>query len=193
MLEKLFGSRTRVKLLRLFFLNVENEFFVREITRKVGERINSVRRELKNLEDLDLILPLEKDRKKFYHVNAHSVLYHELRALILKTRVSLEKRLIETIEEVGKVRYMVLTGAFTGVKGVPTDMLIVGQVNRPKLDRLIQRFEEDFNAPLNYTVMTSKEFQLRRDITDKFLYDILENKKIIAIDHLNADTDHGDA
>lgn len=192
MLEKLFGSRTRVKLLRLFFLNAEKEFFVREITRKVEERINSVRRELKNLEDLDLIRPILKDRKKFFRVNADSVLYPELRALILKTRVSLEKRLITNIEEVGKVKYMVLTGVFTGVKNVPTDMLIVGQVNRPKLDKLIQRFEEDFNATLNYTVMTAKEFQLRRDITDKFLYDILENKKIIAIDRLNAENGQDD-
>lgn len=186
MLEKLFGSRTRVKLLRLFFLNAEQEFFVREITRRVGERINSVRRELKNLEDLGLVQPIQKDRKKFFRVNADSVLYPELRALILKTRVSLEKRLITSVEEVGKVKYMVLTGVFTGVKNVPTDLLIVGQVNRQKLDKLIQRFEEDVNTTLNYTVMTAKEYQLRRDITDKFLYDILENKKIIAIDRLNA-------
>lgn len=185
MLEKLFGSRTRVKLLRLLFLNPEKQFFVREITRTIGERINSVRRELKNLEELNLIFQEEKNRKKYYRVNIESILYPELRALVLKTQVSVEKRLIKNIEELGNVKYMVLTGVFTGVQGVPTDMLIVGTVNRAKLDHLIQKFESDLNAPVNYTVMTMKEYMLRRDITDKFLYDILENKKIVAIDRLN--------
>ena len=55
MLEQLFGSRTRVKLLRLFLLNPEDKYYVREITRLVSEQINSVRRELSNLESLDLI------------------------------------------------------------------------------------------------------------------------------------------
>ena len=45
-LEKLFGSKTRTKLLSLFFGNPERSFYVREMTRVIEEQINSVRREL---------------------------------------------------------------------------------------------------------------------------------------------------
>lgn len=61
MLEKLFTSGTRVKLLKLFFNNEKNSYYVREIAKEIREHINSVRRELKNFKKLDLIK--EKPRK----------------------------------------------------------------------------------------------------------------------------------
>ena len=53
--EKLFGSKTRAKLLRLFFENPEKSFYVREMTRVLDEQLNSVRRELLNLENIGVI------------------------------------------------------------------------------------------------------------------------------------------
>ncbi|MBO7664277.1 hypothetical protein J6S46_00220, partial [Candidatus Saccharibacteria bacterium] len=53
--EKLFGSKTRAKLLRLFFENPGKSFYVREMTRVIEEQINSVRRELLNLESIGII------------------------------------------------------------------------------------------------------------------------------------------
>ena len=47
-IEKLFGSKTRAKLLELFFSNTSKSYYVREVTRLVEEQINSVRRELIN-------------------------------------------------------------------------------------------------------------------------------------------------
>jgi hypothetical protein len=35
---------------------------------------------------------------------------------------------------------------------------------------------------LNYTIMGNQEFKYRRDITDVFLYDILEGRKLVVID-----------
>ena len=54
MIEQLFGSKTRVKLLQLFLANPGRSFYVRELTRKIDEQINSVRRELSNLMELSL-------------------------------------------------------------------------------------------------------------------------------------------
>ena len=50
MLEQLFGSRTRTKLLRLFLMHPERAFYIRELTRLIDTQINSVRRELQNLQ-----------------------------------------------------------------------------------------------------------------------------------------------
>ena len=46
MYDQLFGSKTRVKLLALFLTHPNESFYVREITRRLGEQINSIRREL---------------------------------------------------------------------------------------------------------------------------------------------------
>ncbi|PIY97254.1 MAG: hypothetical protein COY66_00445 [Candidatus Kerfeldbacteria bacterium CG_4_10_14_0_8_um_filter_42_10] len=185
MLEQLFGSRTRVKLLRLFLANPDKIYFVREITRKVEERINSVRRELKNLEELGLILFEDKNQKKYYRVNDQFILYPELKSLILKAQVILEERLVSDIESLGNIQYMVLTGFFVGIKNHLTDLLIVGKINKRKIQRMIKKFEKTFNHEINFTIMTTKEFKYRKDLTDRFLYDILENKKIVMIDKLS--------
>src|SRR3989337_1444166 len=69
MFEQLFGSKTRVKLLKLFFTNLNRSFYVREITRKIDEQINSVRRELSNLLSIGIISSDTNNNKLYYEVN----------------------------------------------------------------------------------------------------------------------------
>lgn len=81
MIEQLFGSKTRVKLLRLFFSNPNRSFYVREITRNVEEQINSVRRELANLLSLGLITSDSSNNKLYYEVDQGYEHYDALRAM----------------------------------------------------------------------------------------------------------------
>lgn len=69
MIEQLFGSKTRVKLLGLFYQNPNRSFYVREITRKIDEQINSVRRELANLLSIGIISSDTANNKLYYEVN----------------------------------------------------------------------------------------------------------------------------
>jgi hypothetical protein len=89
-IEQLFGSKTRVKLLRLFFSNPNRSFYVREITRKVEEQINSVRRELANLLSLGLITSDSSNNKLYYEVNQTYEHYEALRAMFSEA-VSIEE------------------------------------------------------------------------------------------------------
>lgn len=184
MLEHLFGSRTRLKLLRLFLLHPEQNYFVREITRTVDERLNSVRRELANLERVTLIETVAVNRKRYYRLNTHCPLYPELRALVIKARLALEHDLVERLRKTGAISYLALTGQFTELPHAQTDILIIGRINRAKLKPLIRRLQENFDKEIRFTIMSRKEFDYRRDITDRFLFDILENKKVVLIDSL---------
>ncbi len=184
MLEQLFGSRTRVKLLRIFLTNTDNNYFVRELTRKIKERINSVRRELDNLEDMGLIISHQEGQKKYYRVNTNFTLYHELKSLIVKSQLTMEHSLASNIKNIGQISYLALTGIFTNVQDVQTDILVVGKVNRVKLKRLVNKFHKDFDKEIRYTVMTKKEFEYRNSLTDKFLYSILEQPKIVVTDKI---------
>ncbi len=78
MVEQLFGSKTRVKLLRLFYSNTNRSFYVREITRKIDEQINSVRRELANLLNVGIISSDTTDNKLYYEVNQAYEFYQPL-------------------------------------------------------------------------------------------------------------------
>ena len=101
MLEQLFGSRTRVKLLRLFLTNPTVPFYVREISRKVDEQLNSVRRELANLTRLGVVGSIAEQDKKYYQLNTSFVLAQELKAVLLKSQLLMEQDLIKRIRELG--------------------------------------------------------------------------------------------
>ncbi len=186
MLERLFGSRTRVKLLRLFLTNQSTAFYVREISRKVGEQLNSVRRELANLMVLGVVASAAHDDKKFYQLNTKFVLADELKAVLLKSQLLLEEDLVRRIRESGKIRYLALTGSFTGAKQAATDIILVGRVDRSLLLRTIERFQREVGRELNYTLLSTREFNERRSLGDKFLLTILNNPKIVVVDELDS-------
>ncbi len=199
MLEQLFGSKTRVRLLRLFLNNHKGSYFVRELTRKIGSQINAVRNELENLVDMGILVVVQEEKepgagprkkasasqKKFYRLNTDALLYPELKALFTKSRVLLEKDLVKKLAGLGSISYLALTGVFVGPEPAPTDVFIVGRVNREKMVSLIRGFEQEIGHEVNYTVMTPQEYKYRRDVTDRFLYSILESKKIVVMDELD--------
>jgi hypothetical protein len=184
MLDQLFGSRTRTKLLKLFLASGDKKFFVREITRLIDERLNSVRRELFNLEKFGLVQSATDGQKKFYFLDNEFVLINELKALFVKSRMLLEKKLISRVETLKGIKYLALTGFFVKDDAQKVDLLIVGNISKTKLDKIIKNLETSFDQEFRYTHLTNEEYRYRRDITDKFLYNILNGKKIVVIDKL---------
>lgn len=204
MLEQLFGSKTRVRLLRLFLNNSKDAFFVRELTRKIGAQINAVRNELDNLVDMDLVSVVtdvdadgdmeesarpknrrSMQQRKYYRMNVDSLLYPELRALFMKARVMLEKDFVRKLTAAGPISYLALTGFFVSEEPSPTDLLVVGKLNRDKLAAVIRNFEREIGREVNYTVLTPQEYRYRRDVTDRFLYSILESRKLVVVDTMS--------
>src|SRR5258706_13574791 len=84
MFEQLFGSKTRVKLLSLFYTNPNRSFYVREITRKIDEQINSVRRELANMLSIGIISSDDTKHRLYYEVNQKYEYYKPLAAIFGK-------------------------------------------------------------------------------------------------------------
>lgn len=186
MIDKLFGSRTRVKLLRLFLTHSEDQYFVRELARTIEEQINSVRRELNNLEEMGLLFSHVQDKKKYYRVDPDFVLLNELRALIFKSRLTTEKEFIHSIRGLGSIQYLALMGYFVNDQDAKVDLFVVGTVSRTRLLKLLEQFRVSFGTQLRFTVMRSEEYHYRKDVTDKFLYEILNANKIVVIDGLTS-------
>ncbi|MFH1098304.1 MAG: hypothetical protein V1723_00010 [Candidatus Uhrbacteria bacterium] len=199
MLEHLFGSKTRVKLLRLFLGNPGTSFYVRELARKAETQIHAIRRELENLEGLGIIhsgsarsdetQPLRARLRRYYCLDDGFFLIAELRALVLKSQFLFEEEFRRRVRKLGVIRYFALLGQFVGETGGKVDVFIVGQLNRSRLARLMRQFERELGRSVNYTHLSEREFRYRWDIGDRFLYGILEAKKISVIDELARDTE----
>lgn len=191
MLEHLFGSRTRVKLLSLFLRHPDEALFVREITRRIHTQINAVRRELANLVKLGLLVESSEEasrepglKKKYYKVNRDFKLLPELTSLVMRAQVLLEGRLDQEILKLGDVRYLAFLGAFLG-NSAPVDLFIVGTVDQRKLAQLVSESEKSLGYEINFSVMSLDEFRYRKDMTDKFLYAVLESPKNVVVDRLS--------
>jgi predicted transcriptional regulator len=191
MLEQLFGSQTRVKLLQLFLNNPEDKYYVRELTRVLDSQINAIRRELDNLEAMEIIKVVHEDsadnkktRQKFYQSNVKFVLYPELKSIIQKSQFLLNKKFAGSLKKSGKVYYLALTGFFVGDKEAPIDILIVGRFKKKSVERILKNFEKNFRREINYTILDKDEFNYRRSVADRFLYSILDSEKIVMIDEV---------
>lgn len=196
MLEQLFGSRTRWKLLKLFLSQPDDQFFVRELERVIDEKLNSVRRELANLEQLGLVhvVPARVDieeenvkaggrqQRKFYQANPNFVLFKEMRDMITKSWLIAERSLVERVNELGNISYMLLAGRFVGDENSETDILIIGTVDRSKLSQFMGTVAKNLGEGINYTLMDQAEYDHRMAVTDRFLYGILEREHITVLD-----------
>lgn len=182
--EQLFGSKTRSRLLQLFLKNPDQAYYVRELTRKIGAQLNSVRRELTNLVELGVVKEVDtpdgnaSDRKKYYQVDTAFGLFEELKALFTKASVLIQQDLVRVLVDEQPIQVLILTGLFTGNTDQETDMLIVGAPSAKKLKERIAGFEEELGCELNYTVMPTDEYLYRRDISDRFLMSILDAESI---------------
>ena len=185
MLEYLFGSKTRLKLLKTFFRKSDSAFYVRELTRMLDAQINAIRRELDLLFKAGLIKETEASNKneadgasrlrKYYILNKESILYPEMHALLIKAQVLGEQKFSnEIIAKAGDIKLFVLTGQFTSDKNAPSDMLLVGKIKEMTVMKVIKNYEKEFGFEIRYTLMTESEFSDRRHVMDKFLFSMFE-------------------
>lgn len=195
MLEHLFGSKTRAKLLTLFVHHPEKPFFVRELTRLIDTQINAVRRELENLVELGLVNETDVAavegvkhpglKRKYYKMNEIFPLLQEIRMLITKAHVLMERKLDREISALGDIHYAALMGAFIGKSGSPVDLFIVGTIDGAATKKLMKKLEEELGFEVNFTCMTPQDFKYRKEITDRFLYSILEAPKNVMVNRLD--------
>lgn len=171
-LEKIFGSRTRVKIITLFTTGVKRPYFVREITRTVNERLNAVRRELLILEKIGMLNTFEDKRRKYYSINEAFPLYEELASIMQKVGPGVEDALFKNIDKVGDVAYACVSGYFTGNHASPTDLFIVGTIDEKKLEQFAKGVEAQISREISYTPMTLSEYEYRLNFSDMFLRQI---------------------
>lgn len=188
-IEKLFGSKTRAKLLDLFFSDVNKSYYVREMTRVIGEQINSVRRELINLEGIGIIKNETYDNKIYYSANMKHPFSHALsemfspKKMISSVPVSSGANVVrvqrvrtnwdEYIRPVTKwLKALIVINRLPGQEGI--DMLIVGDDRTKKLTQWAELVEKKQGRPMNYMIMSRDDYLYRKSVRDRFLTDLLD-------------------
>lgn len=183
MLDAIISSKTRIKLLTLFLLNPEREYYVREIVRITGENMNAVRRELANLESFGLIAGTRKGNQQYYAVNTDFFLYEDLQKIVLKTEGA-ARVIRERLTELPEIRCMFIYGSFArGTAGAKSDidLFIIGDIDENHLIPLVHESERALGREINYTLMRSDEMEQRKRDGDPFVKNVLQEPKLMII------------
>ncbi|MBQ5812111.1 transcriptional regulator [Candidatus Saccharibacteria bacterium] len=177
--EKLFGSKTRAKLLQLFFENPEKSFYVREMTRVIEEQINSVRRELNNLESIGIIKSETFDNKIYYSANGKHPFTRPLIDIFSKKVSSSRGQDVKAStwdDYIRPVKHylkgLIVTNRLPGQDGI--DLLIIGNDKTKKLTRWAEVVEKKLGKPINYVIMPVDDFTYRKNVRDRFIAEVLE-------------------
>lgn len=207
MIEQLFGSKTRVKLLQLFYQNPNRSFYVREITRKIDEQINSVRRELANLLSIGILTSDNTNNRLYYEVNQSFNHFQALSSIFggkaykaskkaaeAKEAVTeaaevevadiknIEDPFVQELMKIGNVRLALYTGQFTRDELTGVDIVVVGDVNHAAIEHLVSELEAAEKKQIRYSVFDLSEFNYRKQVNDRFVSNLVLAKKIVLID-----------
>lgn len=180
MLERLFTSRARIKILKLLIFNPD-EFHLREIARRTKVSAPYISRELENLKALNLILESKKGNMKLFKVNKSSSIFGELKRIFLKTEV-LGDFLRKSFEK-DEISYSLIFGSFASGKeseASDIDILIIGKIKEKELLETIRNAEKETGREINYILWSEKEFLRKAKEKNHLLMDIM-SKPIIML------------
>ena len=185
MLEELFVSRVRVKILQLFLSSPTDALFhVREIVRRVAEEINAVRRELARMEKYGMASSEWRGTKQTYKIFMDYLYYNELLSLVTKSS-GLGGNLIKNKQKLGRVKFAFISTKFIKGKkleaGEDVDLLVVGNIVLPELQSVISDEQAKRETEINYSFMDEAEFKFRVKRRDPFILKVLTQPKIMLL------------
>ena len=192
MIDSLFGSKTRVKLLHLFLNNPEKSFYVREITRMIDEQINSVRRELANMVSVGIVQQDAIDNKLYYSVNEDYPYIKPLAAIFSDKNTEGGMGAASSVswkDSLGRMRGLrlaIISGKLVVGSSSAVDLLLVGDgMSAVTIKNLVKKIEKDRKIEINYAVISYDDFYYRMSVKDRFIMDIIRNKHSVLVDTEN--------
>lgn len=183
MLRHIIPSKTRRKILDLFFHHPADSFYLRKVVREIEEEVNAVKRELDILENAKVLNKERRLNKVFYTLNKNYPLFDEFVRIFTKTD-KLAQLIYQNTPKLGKVKFIGLSLKFSKRISIKEDeiyLLFVGIIVVPEIATIVSKIEPEFGREINYTVMTEEEFAFRKKNNDPFIWRFLKQPKVMLI------------
>lgn len=182
-LSKILSSKVRAEIFRMLFGPADLSLHVREIERRSGLTIGTVRAELQKLLSLDLIQRQKDGNRLYYRANKKHPLYPDIRGLVLKTT-----GLVDVIQNVLKQDPAIKTAFVFGSiarheEGATSDvdLMVIGDVGLRKLTGMLAGVPDQIGREINPHILTKGEFIKRKASGEHFISQVLKSPKIFVI------------
>ena len=153
MLESLITSKTRLRLLIKFFLNIANKGYLNSLANEFGESTNSVRKELNNLSSAGYLKKYSENNKVIYKANASHPLFKIIQKIVHK-HLGIEEILETVYNRIGDVKKIMILGDYAkGIDSGLIEILIIGDnINKEYLDKISPKIELKIKRKVNFFV-----------------------------------------
>ena len=203
-LAKLFGSASRVRVMRLFLMNSEEIFETADVAQRARTSIDIARKEVRLLRDIGLVKEREAikmfpksgrtkggetelKKKKYvgFGLDPSFPFLASLRGLV--TEIAMGKEDIAArFKGCGHFKLIIVAGIFIDEPTSRVDVLIVGdKLKRAAIERELKKLEAEVGKELSYALMESPEFEYRFGVYDKFVRDIVDYPHLVVLNKLN--------
>jgi len=182
-LEQLFESPVKLKLLKLFLRNPHRQFLLADIVKKTQSESRVVQKQVAGLKSIGLLQQklVRTNKKKqvkggfYFSANPDFDFYNELQFLILKSSPTSKEKMLKKIMRLGRIRLALISGVFLNSENSRVDLFLVGDnISRRKLMNFLAEMESEVGKEIEYAAMDSQEFDYRFHMFDRFVHDILE-------------------
>jgi len=182
-LEKLFSSKARVEILKLFLFNPEDSFYQRQISALTHQSIRGVQREVKKLQGLGLIERSVQGNRVYYKVNKNCPIFEELKRILFKC-TGVADALKDNLIRSDTIKFAFIYGSTAENMerlGSDIDLMVIGDVGVEELHSAVRKAERSLGREINYAIFTEKEIAKRKKGRDDFIMGVLKGKKIMLI------------
>lgn len=174
-LEILFGSKSRARMMRFFILNNNQEYSFSDIVSRNILNSTEARKELKAFGKAEFIKERTRKGKKYYQTNINFPFYQELERLVIKSDIFPQCSSLNNVKKIGDVKLVLTTGVFMNyAKGKLDLLLVIDNVSRVKLKTLINHLEAEVGKEIRYMILTGEELTYRLNMLDRFLINIFK-------------------
>lgn len=211
-ISRLFGSAAKVKIMRLFLFNPGISFSVEDVAGRTKIKGREARKELDNLEKMDLIRKRQytreeagfkvvgkgrkKKRKKIvkkvqvdgWHLHENFPYMVALKNLLVNVTLPSHEEIAKRFYTLGRIKMLIVSGLFIQDWESRVDILVVGDSLKPNaLEAVIKNLESEIGKELRYSFFETQDFYYRLSVFDKLVRDILDFPHIKIIDKLGVE------
>jgi hypothetical protein len=199
-LAKLFGSLSRVKLMKLFLFNKDEQITRTNIMKRAKVSSGEATRELGQLERAGMIKrvsffqegkplsngkPGKKRRVQGYALNLQFRYLAPLQSLLVHSVPMQDKEIITRLSRVGKVRAVVVSGLFLQDPDSRLDMLVIGEgISSARLKNVMSAMEAEIGKELRYAAFETVDFKYRMSVYDRLVRDVFDYPHQIVVDRI---------
>ena len=180
---KIFKSKARQAIFRLYFTNPEKSFYLRELERELSIPVSMLRKELISLEKEGLFLSSKQGNLLYYSLNRAYPLYNEIKTIVFKT-VGIQGALYQALLNIKNINAAFIYGSYakdsSNAKS-DIDLFIIGTPDENILIEKINTLEKTLKREINYSIYSKSDFKKKKSQKDPFISDVIKNKKLFLV------------